>query len=327
MIYCIIPRDLAAKLESPLSRFLSDSDDPAVKVLVECRIGERRGVADRRRGDGGHPPGPDRRRIRNPQGRRVADRRAPLAAVDSPTLSLPRKVQPHDERLSFVERVVPTDRHLEDIEVARLVTRLQAGERQLFADLYSLYLDRVLGYLTVALDDPHEAEDATQEVFLSVLESLPCYERRSQPFRAWLFRIARNQALDCQRARQMVECVDPVDLERRGERAIGQADLSALGWMPDSDLMQLIECLPIPQRQVVFLRHIMGFGNTEIAKILNRTPDSVHQLHHRALERLEEHLTRLGREPMVMRRRPSSVTRVLRQAPVIRKRRWALRRR
>ncbi|MDX6632025.1 MAG: polymerase sigma-70 factor, subfamily, partial [Solirubrobacterales bacterium] len=95
-------------------------------------------------------------------------------------------------RVVFCERIEPSPEAVSDIEAGRLVTRFQAGDGDAFAGLYKAYFDRVYGYLKVLLRSAHEAEEATQQVFVQVLEALPRYERRGQPFRAWLFIAVRN---------------------------------------------------------------------------------------------------------------------------------------
>jgi len=49
--------------------------------------------------------------------------------------------------------------------------------------------------------DPHQAQDVTQEVFEKVLLKHELY-RPGTNFRAWLFEVARNQALTALRSRQ-----------------------------------------------------------------------------------------------------------------------------
>jgi iron uptake system EfeUOB component EfeO/EfeM len=132
--------------------------------------------------------------VRNKAGRRVGPRRAPTMAIDA--LPLPRKARAHAKRIVFVERVEPSAEHMADLDSARIVTRFQSGDADAFTALYMRYFDRVYSYLRVLFrEDSHEAEDLTQQVFVRAFEALPRYERRSQPFRAWLFTIARNLAM------------------------------------------------------------------------------------------------------------------------------------
>lgn len=50
------------------------------------------------------------------------------------------------------------------------------------------------------VQDPAEAEDLTQEVFLRALRSMPQFEDRGLPYLAYLLRIAGNLARDRWRA-------------------------------------------------------------------------------------------------------------------------------
>jgi RNA polymerase sigma-70 factor, ECF subfamily len=199
----------------------------------------------------------------------------------------------------------------EDVDTARLVTRLQAGEDNAFELLYLRYFDRVYAYLRVSLRDAHEAEDATQQVFLKVYEALPRYQRREQPFRAWMFTIARNEAVDRLRKRGSVEVEDPMVLSRRRDSIADHDGLDALRWMSDSEMLLLIERLSPLQRQVLVLRYMLDLSCTEVAEVLGRSSESVRQLQHRALEFLRTRLHALGRQPArrlvhhAMRRRAS----------------------
>src|SRR5437588_517470 len=71
----------------------------------------------------------------------------------------------------------------------------------------------------------HEAEDATQQVFLQAMEALPRYELRAVPFRAWLFRIVRNYSIKHLAKHSRVEVEDPDELDRR--RGAGEESQSA----------------------------------------------------------------------------------------------------
>ena len=317
-IYCVVPWELAAELHEELrAHFRSD---PNVDVVVERRRRERRS-AEQRRSESLDALN-DRRAIRNAEGRRVGDRRAAVAAVEAPTL--PAKLHPYADRLVFLERLEPSDQHYEDLDTARLVTRHQAGDKEVFAELYMRYFDRVYSYLRLALDDDHAAEDTTQQVFLKVMEALPRYERRTQPFRAWLFTIVRNHAIRYLEKRGRTEVVDPVELTDRREDPTEPEPaeaLGTLGWISDREILMLIERLPVAQRQVLMLRYMMDLTTTDIAAVLGRSNEDVRALQSRALRFLQKRLTALGRVP---HGRPPAIQMTRRRAgaPVLRARRY-----
>jgi RNA polymerase sigma-70 factor (ECF subfamily) len=317
-IYCVVPWELADELHEELRAHFNS--DPNIDVVVERRRRERRSGTQRRETE--LDAVRDHRKIRNAEGRRVGDRRAPVAAIDPPTL--PKRVRPHVDRLTFVERLEPSDQHHEDLDTARLVTRHQAGDKETFAEIYMRYFDRVYSYLRMALDDEHAAEDTTQHVFMKVMEALPRYERRTQPFRAWLFTIVRNEAIRHLEKRNRVELTDPVELTARHEDASTAAPaeaLDALTWVSDREILILIERLPIAQRQVLMLRYMMDLTSADIAAVLGRSSEDVRTLQSRALRFLEQRLTALGRAPQ--RRQPTiQMTRRRAGQPVLRARRF-----
>lgn len=318
MIYCIVPRELAGKLFESLRRFYGP--DPSIEVVVERRSGERRRRATRRSEQDGIPT-VERRATRNDDGRRVGERRSVSLPVKPPPL--PRKAARYAEQLLFIERVDPVGQYAEDLDSDRLVARAQGGDTTAFGDLYLRYFGRVYGYLRVALRDSHEAEDMTQQVFTQAFEALPRYEiRRKQPFRPWLFRIARNEAIKHLDKHRRIRVVDPGQIERELDTGADEAIDSALRWVSDGDLLFLIERLPQPQRQALALSYMLDLKTDEIATVLDRTPESVRQLQHRALRFLEARLTALGRKPVRSRREATLVP--LRQAPVLRSRRFVL---
>jgi RNA polymerase sigma-70 factor (ECF subfamily) len=317
-IYCVVPWELADELHEQLRAHFRD--DPHVDVVVERRRRERRSTSHRRSTEAEALD--ERRLIRNAEGRRVGDRRAAVAAVEAPTL--PKSVHPFAGQLTFLERLEPSDQHYEDLDTARLVTRHQAGDKEVFAELYMRYFDRVYSYLRLALDDEHAAEDATQQVFLKVMEALPRYERRTQPFRAWLFTIVRNHAIRYLEKRGRVDVVDPVELtDRREDPSEPEPPeaLGTLGWITDREILMLIERLPVAQRQVLMLRYMMDLTTTDIGAVLGRTTEDVRALQSRALRFLQQRLTALGRTPHG--RQPTiGMTRRRAGGPVLRARRF-----
>jgi RNA polymerase sigma-70 factor (ECF subfamily) len=323
VVYCIVPESLAAELHDPLREHFRN--DPTVHVVVEQRGRERRKVEDRRGMRAPVPEEGDRRRVRAQTGRRVAQRRASVVPTEPP--ALPDFAAPHLELLQFVERLEPSTIEQEDADTGRLVARLQAGERDSFNTLYLRYFDRVYAYLSIALQDAHEAEDATQEVFIRVMQALPGYERRTVPFRAWLFRIVRNDAINRIRQRRRLTPEDPDEVVRMTERTGDMPAPDSLDWLDDQQMLALIEQLPLAQRQVIVLRYMLELRAVEIATVLDRSPEAIRQLHQRAMRFLRQRLAeRSQAEGTTSRRvRPKAMTRLPRHSPVIRARKhvWA----
>jgi len=322
----LLPDDLELRLRPTMSRFCAGTE---VKLVVDGRGRDRRQSQQRREArwpsnDEIADPPDQRRCIRNVDGRRVGERRATLIPVALPG-ELPRRARPYSDRLLCVERIGLSAEHQEDWDTARLVIRYQAGERDVFTDIYLRYFDRLYGYLRMALRDSHEAEDATQQVFLQMMEALPNYELRSSPFRAWLFRIVRNYSINHMVKHRRVDVEDPQELDRRRED-IHDVDSAALEWLTDKDLMILVGRLPLAQRQVMMLKYMMDLSAPEIAEILGRSPDAVRQLQQRAMTYLRERLGALGRGPRSDQRRvPLPMRRMHSPVTVLGTRRSALR--
>jgi RNA polymerase sigma-70 factor (ECF subfamily) len=318
VVYCLIPRELA-RLHELLRRHFRDK--PSVEVVVEFRGRERRGGAERRLAD--VAVAVERRQLRSSTGRRIGERRAVLLPVGAP--ELPRRARAHTDRLAFVERLEPSARLAEDVDTARLVMRIQGGERDALAMLYMRYFDRVYAYLHLVLRDPHEAEDATQQVFLQAMEALPGYEYRGQPFRAWLFLIARNHALKQLSRLGRVDVTDPFDLSRQLEHdGFERGEPPALEWISDRELLLFIERLPLAQRQVLALRFMLDLTHAQTAQLLGRTPNEVRKLQQRAMRFLRDRLAAVGRQPARRGERPGC-RRAPKQVFVLRERRFALR--
>jgi RNA polymerase sigma-70 factor (ECF subfamily) len=315
VVFCLVPRELAPQLHEPLRRhFLADT---RIEVVVERRGAERRG-RDRRHSGAPGEPAADRRTIRNQSGRRVGDRRALLVSLE--TFDLPRRARRYADRIVFVERLEPARQELEELDTARVVTRIQAGDLNAFELLYTRYFDRVYAYLRMALNDSHDAEDLAQEVFVRALQAIPRYERRTSPFSAWLFTIVRNCLRTRLERRHRIELVDPAEMERE-ETIDVSAEVAVLGWISDRDLLTFIERLPLAQRQVLLLRNMFDLSYADTAAVLGLTQENVRKLQWRALQFLRARLAAVGRVPG--RSRPAMV-RTRTPAQVLRHRRFAL---
>jgi RNA polymerase sigma-70 factor, ECF subfamily len=175
--------------------------------------------------------------------------------------------------------------------IARVVARAQVGDREALGHLYVRYAGNVYGYVTSIVCDEDEAEDVTQQVFAKLLVNLERYEQREAPFLAWVLAVSRNVALDHIRRRRAIPCAEVRELDGGGREP---ETLHAL------TVRNALAELPPEQREVVFLRHVVGLSPGEIAGRMGRSEASVHGLHHRGRAALRATLGRLEAAPAVM---------------------------
>src|SRR5262245_11301023 len=92
------------------------------------------------------------------------------------------------------------------------LTAIREGDRTGFARLERPQRERVVAVVRRALRDADEAEDVTQEIFLTVYHSVREFDGRSR-LSTWLYRVALNRALnrlrDLSRRRSTDDHADP----------------------------------------------------------------------------------------------------------------------
>jgi RNA polymerase sigma-70 factor, ECF subfamily len=140
------------------------------------------------------------------------------------------------------------------------------------------------------LSDPRDVAEASQEVFIRMLQGLPHYEVGDVPFRFWLLRIARNYAIDVLR-REKHSQVEREDRLNRLREDAGDAPMAGeAGWLNDERTQLAVSSLPVEQQRMLLLRFGFGYKSEEVARLLGLSPAAVRQQQSRALRRLEENL-------------------------------------
>jgi len=173
-------------------------------------------------------------------------------------------------------------------QIRRLVERSQQGHRDALEELYLIHFDRIYSYLHMSVGNRHDAEDLTTQTFLKMLESIGKFRFRAAPFSAWLFRIAHNLAMDHFRAARRWQPEEEVP-EPIGSEELSAED-EAMHSIGRQSMLELIDELSPEQRQVLTLKFVFNFGNSEVATILGKTEGAVKSLQHRALVSLQKQI-------------------------------------
>jgi RNA polymerase sigma-70 factor (ECF subfamily) len=184
-------------------------------------------------------------------------------------------------------REAADQRHAEPAD-SELVLLAQAGDQLALEALCRRNWRPVYRSFARYTNDPFEAEDLTQEVFVRALRSLPRFTAAGAPYRAYLLRIAGNLARDRWRA-GTARAVPTGQLPDQSVPGPGP-DGVALANERRAALVSALDRLAPDQRAVVRLRFLEGRSPAEVGELTNRSPAAVRQLQVRALAALREAL-------------------------------------
>lgn len=176
-----------------------------------------------------------------------------------------------------------------------LVAAFKAGDAEALGLLMERHKAAVYGYLLRLTCRQDAADDLFQEVFLKLVRNPAAYNEREK-FKAWLFTVARNAAMDYFR-RSAVR--GEVSLEGDGGRP-GPADFAASAEPGPAEafysktLAERLEAalagLSEDQREVFYLRHYSELSFKEIGELLKVPIGTVLARMSRAAARLREKL-------------------------------------
>jgi len=169
-----------------------------------------------------------------------------------------------------------------------LVRRAKEGDQPAFAQLYEEHFDKIYRYVALRIGDRIEAEDMTQQVFLSALRNISSFKWKGTPFAAWLYRIAHNQVVDHLR-KKTKQAAAP--LEASLLKSDNDPQLVAEQSLDIEQLSIATRRLTEAQREVVSLRFSGGLSIGEVAKIMGKSQGAVKALQHSAILALRKILS------------------------------------
>jgi len=168
---------------------------------------------------------------------------------------------------------------MNETDLQKAFEKIRNGDREAFTLLYSDLSKPIYTFICRIVQSKETAEDITQDVFVKLFVSPP--EPSVKNTRAWIFRMARNSAIDALRRKRSNEDIDETEVA-------GDEEPDTYIWKWDIEkAMARLSCL---EREIVSL-HLNGeIGFADIAKIVNRSLPSVYRTYRRALKTLREYL-------------------------------------
>jgi RNA polymerase sigma-70 factor, ECF subfamily len=180
---------------------------------------------------------------------------------------------------------------------SRLIAECIAGNEDAIEMLVREYETGIFRLALSILGDEAEANEVTQETFLSALRALPSYQEKKS-LKAWLYTIALNHSRSHLRKRKILERLQStlmgifrVEAEKQvlPEEVIVQSEKEAVLW-------QALNQLDERHRIVVVLRYLHELPISEISEILSVHEGTIHSRLHSAREKLRDALRHLHGE-------------------------------
>ncbi|MEI7964553.1 MAG: RNA polymerase sigma factor [Chitinophagaceae bacterium] len=179
-----------------------------------------------------------------------------------------------------------------------LVEQLQQGNESAFSKLVDEWQDMVYNTAIGIVQNPQDADDITQEVFMQVYQSISSFKGESK-FSTWLYRITLSKALDQEKKKKRKKRFAFVQqlFGNQGEELVQSIEFEHPGILMEKKesaqaLFKALKQIPDNQRVAFTLHKLEGQSYLEIAEIMNTSLYAVESLMSRAKANLKKQLNK-----------------------------------
>lgn len=180
-----------------------------------------------------------------------------------------------------------------------LIVQLQQGNESAFKKLVEEWQDMVYNTALGIVQQPDDADDITQEVFIQVFQSVSSFKGDSK-FSTWLYRITISKTLDHEKRKKRkkrfgfvqslfgqdgAEQLHPVEFNHPGVQLEKKEKAG--------ELFNALKKIPDKQRIAFTLHKLEGQSYQEVAEIMNTTLYAVESLMSRAKINLKKELSKV----------------------------------
>lgn len=189
-----------------------------------------------------------------------------------------------------------------------LTLRASRGDAASIEQLLVRYLPRLRAFLRANIDAEQRLQESVSDLVQStcreLLEAGPDFEWQGEArFRSWLFTAAANKvrmrlrALGTQKRRHRRETESDLGAIADGRAPLHSPSGEAIGQETRELMLQALDRLGEPQREVIALARLAGLPIDEVARVMDRSENAVRTLLSRALVALAAELDRLQGRP------------------------------
>jgi RNA polymerase sigma factor (sigma-70 family) len=176
-----------------------------------------------------------------------------------------------------------------------LIEQLKQKSEPAFKWLVESYSTLVFNTILNIVQDAAEAEDAAQEVFIKIYESIHSF-RQESALATWICRLAINKALDKTRRKKTREKIRQViPWWMPGENKPGKTTFYHPGVLLENKekaavLFKAIDSLPEKQKIAFTLIKVQGMKYEEVSKLMDQNIKAIESLISRAKQNLQQKL-------------------------------------
>jgi RNA polymerase sigma-70 factor (ECF subfamily) len=191
-------------------------------------------------------------------------------------------------------------------EESAVIAALKAGSEEAYAWLIGEFHQPIYGLIYRIVNDPSDAADTTQDVFLKVFRGMKHFHGESS-LKTWIYRIALHEAANRRRwwfrhkAQEMqIEPIDTGECEFSGEDRFVDQGESPFEKFAHTEVRAAVEealqRVPEPYRTALILRDLEEMSYDEIADVLAISLGTVKSRITRGRDALRKKLTGYVRE-------------------------------
>lgn len=175
-------------------------------------------------------------------------------------------------------------RHLNDIDI---IESIKHGNTADFSLLINRYKDRAYSLLKRLLKNEMDAEEALQDSFLKVYNSIKDF-RQDSKFSTWFYRIVYNTGLTIIASKRRKIEQEMTSIDETFELGNYDNEIYAVTENAQAYVLKMVDKLPLRNALVVILFYVDGLSLNEISQVLGTSLVNTKVLLHRSRNALRD---------------------------------------
>ena len=169
--------------------------------------------------------------------------------------------------------------------------RFLNGDKEGFVELVREYHDRLVLFIDTFVNDIHISEEAADNAFMKLYTKKPKYKSNCS-FKAWLYTIGKNSALDCLKKLKRNRFSPIEDYFYISDETDIETDI-----IKDEEKIAIHQAMRVLKKeysQILYLIYFEELDNSEAGKVMGKSARQVSDLIYRAKAALKAELERRG---------------------------------